>query len=113
MIDLYDDHCPNEASKFSGVERVDDIGFNIYAFHVRDRTTIKFDCDVRIYGQDEALPPECTTIVRRRRSNAVTKKVKGNSFENSYENIRVVITLIKFLILIKNVAENDLNYCFR
>jgi len=81
MIDLYQDHCPNDLSKFYGVERVDDVGFNIYVFRVQDKTTIKFDCDVRIYGQDEVLPAGCTASVRRRRSTETAKNVKGAGLE--------------------------------
>jgi len=75
MIDLYDDQCPNELSQFYGLDRIDNENFNIYAFRVRDMTTIKFDCEVRIYGKDEDLPVSCNG--RRRRSTKHFKQANG------------------------------------
>jgi len=76
MIDFYQNHCPNDLSQYYGVEWVDNENFDIYAFRVKDLTTIKFDCEVRIYGQDEELPVNCNE--RRRRSTELVKEAKRN-----------------------------------
>jgi len=75
MIDLYQNHCPNDLSQFYGVDRIDNEKFDIFAFRVKDKTTIKFDCEVRIFGTDENLPISCNG--RRRRSAELVKKQKG------------------------------------
>jgi len=79
MIDIYDGHCPNELSKYYGVDRIDAESFNIYAFRVKNLTTIKFDCEVRIYGKDEDLPISCDG--RRRRSAELDEKRPKGRFE--------------------------------
>mgnify|MGYP000747057091 CR=1 FL=1 len=104
MIDLYHDHCPNDLSQYYGVEFVDNENFDIFAFRVKDLRTIKFDCEVRIYGKDEDLPNSCNG--RRRRSTELLKEA------NRKQKGRFEINLFKVIFwgITGKVTLSDLKY---
>ena len=69
MFDVYNEYCPDKTyASLLRIEWVSLTSFDVNIFQVKEADYLTFECEVRAYGNDEDLPPPCTSQRRKRRA---------------------------------------------